>query len=276
MKKLIYTAILLLQTITYGQGGVGINTESPERSLDVNGNMRVTVFQNKTNDDNFKEILISNNNGDIDRQSKSSIFQSTEQQVEQQRAIYYSNNGGDVTKEARCGKFSFAINKENIALIKLIIKPSKNTYVNYGLRRLERRVKLVGGHSANTGNGDYYYTNESRSFTTENWNVYQPIFKYPTQYNSNTSPAILDISGSHSVEAYNANNNSRNNNRGPAHMINNDFLKLHIVDSETGDFYKIHIIRMLNNVDDKSDPLYGINLNNKGIRAITCERYYKQ
>jgi len=58
-----------MQTIAYGQGGVGINTESPERSLDVNGNMRVTDFQNKTNDDNFKEILISNNNGDIDKQS---------------------------------------------------------------------------------------------------------------------------------------------------------------------------------------------------------------
>ncbi|MDM1549791.1 hypothetical protein [Empedobacter falsenii] len=277
MKHIIYTIIFFMQTIAYGQGGVGINTESPERSLDVNGNMRVTDFQNKTNDDNFKEILISNNNGDIDKQSKSSIFQSTEQQVEQQRAIYYSNNGGDITKEARCGKYSFAIDNNNIALIRLLINPNKNINVNFGLRRLERRVKLIGGHSANSGNGDYYYTNESRAFTIENWNVYQPIFNYPSEYNSITSPEMLDITNStYTTTDFNNNNNSRNDKRGPAHMINNDFLKLHIVDSETGDLYKIHITRMLNNTNDKSEPLYGINLSNSGIRVITCERYYKQ
>ncbi|WP_313374339.1 hypothetical protein [Chishuiella sp.] len=257
MRKIKYLLpIVLLQTILFGQGGVGINTETPERSLDVNGNLRITSFQDKTEDDNFKNIIIANSTGNIDKQSESSMFQTPEQQVETERIIYYSSIGGDSNKEAKCGKFSFIIDENNIAKFKLLANPEKNTEIQYGLRRLERRIKLIGGHSANTGDGEYYYTNFKKTFTTDNWDVYQNIFNYESVYNNNTPDYTT-------------------NNRGPAHMINNDFLKLHLIDPESGDFYKIHITRMINQESDNNVTTQ-INLKDSGLRVITCERYYKQ
>ena len=58
----------------------------------------------------------------------------------------------------------------------------------------------------------------------------------------------------------------------------NDFLKLHLIDPETGDFYKIEFLRMINQKSsDVNTATYNLkNTSNAGMRVVLCERYYKQ
>lgn len=259
MKKSYIIFTINLSILGFAQnGGVGINTENPERTLHVEGNMRSTIFQNKGNDSLYEDLIISNSSGNIDKQPKSSVFQSPTQQVETDRNIYYNTTSGDINKIAKCGKFTFAINNSNIPVMKLNVKPSSNITYNYGLRRLERRTKLTGGHSANTGDGDYYYNNKTITFTSTNWDTYQKIFDWANP-------------GSDSAH-------SPSYPSGEQHLLNNDFLKLHLIDPDTGDFYKIEFLRMLNQKDtDVNTATYNLkNTSNAGMRVVLCERYYKQ
>ena len=249
MKKAYLILTINLSILSAAQtGGVGINTQNPERTLHIQGDMRSTIFQNKGNDSLYEDLIISNSSGNIDKQPKSSVFESPAQQVETDRNVYYSTTSGDITKIAKCGKFTFAINNSNIPVMKLNVQPSSNITYNYGLRRLERRTNLTGGHSANTGDGDYYYNNNTLTFTTSNWSTFQPIFDW-AGYTT-----------------------------GEQHLLNNDLLKLHLIDPETGDFYKIVFSRMINQKSsDVNTATYNLkNTSNAGMRVVLCERYYKQ
>ena len=260
MKKAYLILTINLSILSAAQtGGVGINTQNPERTLHIQGDMRSTIFQNKGNDSLYEDLIISNSSGNIDKQPKSSVFQPPTQQVETDRNIYYNTTSGDINKIAKCGKFTFAINNSDIPVIKLNKKPSSsNITYNYGLRRLERRTNLTGGHSANTGDGDYYYNNKTITFTSTNWDTYQKIFDWANP-------------GSDSAH-------SPSYPSGEQHLLNNDFLKLHLIDPETGDFYKIVFLRMLNQKDtDVNTATYNLkNTSNAGMRVVLCERYYKQ
>lgn len=249
MKKAYLILTINLSILSAAQtGGVGINTQNPERTLHIQGDMRSTIFQNKGNDSLYEDLIISNSSGNIDKQPKSSVFESPTQQVETDRNVYYSTTSGDITKIAKCGKFTFAINNSNIPVMKLNVQPSSNITYNYGLRRLERRTNLTGGHSANTGDGDYYYNNNTLTFTSTNWDTFQPIFDW-AGYTT-----------------------------GEQHLLNSDLLKLHLIDPDTGDFYKIVFLRMLNQKDtDVNTATYNLkNTSNAGMRIVLCERYYKQ
>lgn len=249
MKKAYLILTINLSILSAAQtGGVGINTQNPERTLHIQGDMRSTIFQNKGNDSLYEDLIISNSSGNIDKQPKSSVFQTPAQQVETDRNIYYNTTSGDINKIAKCGKFTFAINNSNIPVMKLNVQPSSNITYNYGLRRLERRTNLTGGHSANTGDGDYYYDNKTITFTSTNWDTYQKIFDW-AGYTT-----------------------------GEQHLLNNDLLKLHLIDPETGDFYKIVFSRMINQKSsDVNTATYNLkNTSNAGMRVVLCERYYKQ
>ena len=259
MKKAYLILTINLSILSAAQtGGVGINTQNPERTLHIQGDMRSTIFQNKGNDSLYEDLIISNSSGNIDKQPKSSVFQTPTQQVETDRNIYYNTTSGDINKIAKCGKFTFAINNSNIPVMKLNVQPSSNITYNYGLRRLERRTNLTGGHSANTGDGDYYYNNKTITFTSTNWDTYQKIFDWANP-------------GSDSAH-------SPSYPSGEQHLLNNDFLKLHLIDPETGDFYKIEFLRMINQKSsDVNTATYNLkNTSNAGMRVVLCERYYKQ
>ncbi len=251
----ILTFVLSLSTLAQ----IGINTNSSERILDLNGNLRVTETQDKKDDKGYSDIVIANSTGNVDKQKKSSITQSPTQQVEVVRNVYYNESGGDQEKTVVCGRFIFAFTADNQPVFKLSQKPSSNYNIQYGLRRLERRNpnRLIGGHSGNTGDGDYYYSNFDKTFNTTNWNQFQKVFDYSLPYSDNANTQFTYS------EKY---------------MINNDFLKLHIIDPLTGDLYKVNFSRMPNKKSDirPGQALNLKNVENSGLRILICERYYNQ
>lgn len=249
----ILTFILSLSTLAQ----IGINTDSPERMLDINGNLRVTETQDKKDDKGYSDIVIANSIGNVDKQGKSSITQSPTQQVEVVRNVYYSESGSDPEKTAVCGRFIFAFTADNQPVFKLSQRPNSNFIIQYGLRRLERRNKLTEGHSAGTGDGDYYYNNYEKTFTSTDWNQFQKVFDFSEPFSDRANPTFTYS------EQY---------------MINNDFLKLHIIDPLTGDLYKVNFSRMPNKVSDirPGQALNLKNVENSGLRILICERYYNQ
>ena len=52
---------------------VGINTNNPERALDINGNLKIRELTNKTSDSNYNRILITDNEGNIEAVDRSSL-----------------------------------------------------------------------------------------------------------------------------------------------------------------------------------------------------------
>lgn len=238
MKNIITLIIGLSGAMIFAQDKlVGIETNAPERTLDVNGNVRVTIQQDKPIDPHYTDVLIAEQSGNIDRRSKMSLALTDEQQIETIKNIYYSPNGGIIERSVRCGKYEVSIDSENVALIRSTQPVSKTVTIKYGLRRMERRSKITGDQEG-TGTGDYYDKNFQIDFTKDNWNAYQQI------YTESKRP-----------------------------MINNDAYRLHVIDPETGDFYKIDLTRIINREEDWTAPSIR---NNKasGLRAIICERHF--
>ncbi|CAH0194526.1 hypothetical protein [Chryseobacterium sp. Bi04] len=67
MKKKIFILPLFLAVIFYGQTGrVGIDTADPQRTLDVNGNLRIRTLDNKVDNAVYNRILIGDSDGNID------------------------------------------------------------------------------------------------------------------------------------------------------------------------------------------------------------------
>ncbi|MFV0180302.1 hypothetical protein OBK28_12115 [Empedobacter falsenii] len=182
MKQILYTKFSLTLFFVFSifntiqaQVSMGINTEDATRPVDVNGNMRVTGFTNKASDNSYKKVLAADANGNVDAIAREggSIIVTPELQVEVARQIYLGTTA-DASKEVVIGKFKFTI-RNGRAAVALSSAPTGNVTIQYGLKRLERRTNLTGGASYNTGNGDYYYTNETKTFTTSNFSDYQDV-----------------------------------------------------------------------------------------------------
>lgn len=233
MKNILPLLVCLATSMLYAQEKVGINTNTPTRTLDVNGNMRVTQQEIKVSG-TFNDVLIANQDGNVDKRSKGSLLLGEETQVETIRNIYYSNSGSDIEKSVQCARFEVTLSNNNIAMIRLRQPITSNRTISYGLRRLERRTKISGGLE-NTGDGDYNDSKRSVTFTSDNWNTYQAIYNIQ--------------------------------------MINNDSYRLHVVDSDTGDFYKIDFSRVISVPADWTDATIR-NDKSSGLRAIICERYF--
>ncbi|MFV0193628.1 hypothetical protein OBJ98_12320 [Empedobacter falsenii] len=182
MKQILYTKFSLTLFFVFSifntiqaQVSMGINTEDATRPVDVNGNMRVTGFTNKASDNSYKKVLAADANGNVDAIAREggSIIVTPELQVEVARQIYLGTTA-DASKEVVIGKFKFTI-RNGRAAVALSSAPTGNVTIQYGLKRLERRTNLTGGASYNTGNGDYYYTNETKTFTRINFSDYQDV-----------------------------------------------------------------------------------------------------
>ncbi|MDM1061787.1 hypothetical protein HXZ62_04295 [Empedobacter falsenii] len=111
MKTILVSLATLLSTTTmFAQ--VGINTDTPQRTLDVNGNLRIRTLSDKSQTLSYNKILVINNNGDVDYINKSDLkpigdeFTSDKQVLNN---IYTTNDGrADDSKFVSCGKFDFA------------------------------------------------------------------------------------------------------------------------------------------------------------------------
>lgn len=162
---------------------VGINTDNPTRTLDVNGNLRVTGIPDVTGNVNYPNILsINKNNGNIDYVKPSAFMQSDINNVEVKRSIYIAS-APDPTKECSCGDIKFRINDSNTAEFKLnsnSVFTSNNTStfdLDYGIKRWTSTY--------------YNYFNDTITFTSANYSNYQTLD--PELFNSSNTVRIYTI-----------------------------------------------------------------------------------
>lgn len=183
MRKKYYLYLIfgfLASTQFYAQdvesSRMGINTETPTRAMDINGKLKITKFQNKGTDPQYKDIVVADSDGDVDRSPKHAINQTQDLQIEVAKNVFLAtgNEANAKVEEVTIGPFKFALNK-GVPSMKLAKQPQGTVSIQYGLKRMTRQSNLEGGNSFNTGNGNYLYDNYTLSFNASTWNNYQRI-----------------------------------------------------------------------------------------------------
>lgn len=75
MRKIILSGVVLLSTFMVAQTGkVGINTTTPTKELDINGELRVRNTANKTNDATYNRVLVTDESGNVNHVPKKEVF----------------------------------------------------------------------------------------------------------------------------------------------------------------------------------------------------------
>lgn len=168
---------------------VGINTNTPTRTVDVNGNLRITELQNRTNNSNYNYLLSANKiNGNIDYINISSLLQSEKNNMEVSRTIY-NGSTADNTKECSCGDITFRFNGAN-SEIKL---SNETVFASNGVNNLN----LSYGIKRFTGNSYGYQNKTNVAFTNNNPALASYYNKYrnldDTAFDTNNSIRVYTI-----------------------------------------------------------------------------------
>ena len=148
---------------------VGIGTETPTRMLDVNGNIRVTQLNDKTNTVDFEQLVAADANNNIDKVSKPSLIDDGTKQVEIVKNIYNSTTANN-TKITSCGLLMFRLKEGGSGpVVEMRLRDAITSDLNlkYGGKRW--------GQISATTNNSYSYRNLTNTFTALNWNTYKNI-----------------------------------------------------------------------------------------------------
>lgn len=109
MKKHLKILIMMLGFNVYSQ--VGIGTESPTRTLHVEGNTIIRNLAFKASDSDYTKVLVTDDKGNIDYINKSSILPTKDGSIDKvilNNEFTTPNSTPDATKTLKCGKFEFA------------------------------------------------------------------------------------------------------------------------------------------------------------------------
>ncbi len=110
---------------------VGINTKTPTRTLDVNGNLRVRSLENKSTDTTYDKVLVTNANGEIDYWTKQDVKDKIEALYVVNKKFTASKTGPDPTTIVPCGRFEFRYNSSTMPQIRLAVRSTSATRVYY-------------------------------------------------------------------------------------------------------------------------------------------------
>lgn len=173
MKKIIYTAFLMLFSVSWAQ--VGINTDQPTRDLHVEGDLRVIDLQNKSEVSTYDKVLAADKDGNIDYIDKEILKPDLAGQTDKivQNNLYNTDTGmPDEEQILICGKFIFAfMNSADKTRVRfrLTEKPASavDVYVTF-----EQNFPAL-----HNGDGFLYEASatSTKNFTTSNWNRFQSI-----------------------------------------------------------------------------------------------------
>lgn len=127
-------------TLLYKGQRVGINIKDPQRTLDVNGNLRVTNIVDKSTIAGTDHLIAANRqNGNVDYIDVKSLQQSGKNNMEVGRSIYNATTA-DANKECNCGDIivRFNGNKAEFKLKTTDVFTSNgetNFNLSYGIKR---------------------------------------------------------------------------------------------------------------------------------------------
>ncbi|WDF46008.1 hypothetical protein PQ459_13985 [Chryseobacterium sp. KACC 21268] len=186
MKPAIFLSIFISGLFIAQNTNVGIDTNSPTRKLDVNGNLRVTNTTSVTNNPSYDRIVTANNStGDIDYISIPSIFQTNTNNVEVRRFVYLAQT--PVTaNECSCGDMTFRINNNNNPEFKFnsttvfITNNNITSFdLGYGIKRWTDAA--------------YTYNNRTVTLNTTNYSTYQILDATAFPASNNTAGNTVRI-----------------------------------------------------------------------------------
>ncbi|MDM1549790.1 hypothetical protein [Empedobacter falsenii] len=166
MKSYKLTYILFFLGVNlYSQ--VGINTDKPERALDINGNLKIRELINKTSDDNYNRILVTDNEGNIETVDRSSLKNSITEDIIEIKRLFYNSTDPIDNNKLTCGQFQFSFRdspttgKNLDIMLNLESDPTKNITTYFTLFR-------------KWGDDDLkYYKSNGKTFNSTNYSTPQ-------------------------------------------------------------------------------------------------------
>ncbi|WP_314244559.1 hypothetical protein [Empedobacter tilapiae] len=166
MKSYKLTYILFFLGVNlYSQ--VGINTDKPERALDINGNLKIRELINKTSDDNYNRILVTDNEGNIETVDRSSLKNSITEDIIEIKRLFYNSTDPIDNNKLTCGQFQFSFRdspttgKNLDIMLNLASDPTKNITTYFTLFR-------------KWGDDDLkYYKSNGKTFNSTNYSTPQ-------------------------------------------------------------------------------------------------------
>ena len=187
---------LIFLSIDIDAQNVGIGTTTPQRALDLKGNLKVRSLENKTDDTNYKMIVAKNSEtGEVDKITFPSLNQNETKNIEVSKSIYFANSPDD-NKKCSCGDITFYIkNSDNKAYIKFnnvnpfnfLSTTTNNFTVGYG-------VKAFNFYNDATAESIYNYRNITDitfNRATYNSDVAMDPVAYPTTVSSPGSTTVV-------------------------------------------------------------------------------------
>lgn len=172
-RNILIFAFSIAITNIYSQK-VGIGTTSPERTLDINGNLKVEKTTDKTDNTEYRFLLAANkNNGDIDYITIPALDQNDNKNVEVAKNIYISNTPID-SKTCSCGELTFKIDSDNLTKFKL---NSLKSFEAASVGETSAVTSITLGYGAKSWvSSDYAYKDiTEKIITTNNFNVYREL-----------------------------------------------------------------------------------------------------
>lgn len=112
MKKInLIIFLVFIQSTAFAQV-MGVNTEEPTRAVDVNGNLRITSIQKKSNDVSVTHLIVADDDGNVDITKKPTAPTADLSVETKSRVVILSNSDNPNIPELTVGGFSFGFVQE--------------------------------------------------------------------------------------------------------------------------------------------------------------------
>src|SRR6218665_2368195 len=129
MKKLIIFFTVGYSVLIFSQ--VGIGTLSPDKTLDINGDLRVVTTVDKSNDTQYNKILVANASGEVGAWTKDGIRDQIESVFLENKKVIVFSNTPNINRTMDCGKLEFRFNTGPEPQMRLATAPASSTTIYY-------------------------------------------------------------------------------------------------------------------------------------------------
>ena len=159
MKNFISSIILFSSVCANAQ--VGINTESPSRTLDVNGTLRVRTQTDQSTNSAYNNVLVSDANGNVDHVKKNTLNQQMVQLFS--LSTLPSVSVGGLGTPVRISNQSITLSKPAFVIINFSVPIALSSAASDGKMKILRTHLNVNG--VNVVRSTNTYTNTATTGT---------------------------------------------------------------------------------------------------------------
>lgn len=244
MKKIaLYTTLLLYFSFTVQAQVLGVNTENPTRSVDVNGKVRITGgneittlagLNDPTNNGANSHIVVADDQGNIGKIPVPATPTKDASLTIISKVVLVPGGSTTATAsnqvaELQVAGFAFGV-PNGVPSVRTTDGSSQ--ILSYGVKITDRRAGLTGGHSAGSGDGRIYFRN------TSNQTVGSTMVPITSSITSGNFSSFQGPSDDTLVQIPKSRTNT---------LERRDNYRVHLVHSSyPGNFYKVTYFRLQN------------------------------